>query len=622
MRDENYYIKKNRRKILRVVIQIIVLIGVAYLIINASFNLKKYQNDQLKSSGIEDNGFIAISYFGVDKTGDETLISSEQLNDHIKALKKSGYVTINQQDILDYYQKGTKLPKKSLFLIFEDGRRDTAIFAQEIMEKNNVKATMLTYADKFEKKDPKFLSPEDLIQLEESTFWELGTNGYRLEYINTFDRYENFIGQLKTLEFADVSPYLDRNYNHYLMDYIRDENDIPLESYKEMKVRISDDYKLLQEVYQNKIDKVPNLYILMHSNTGQYGTNDKVSAINAQWITDIFDMNFNREGDALNSQDTSIYDLTRLQPQSYWSTNHFLMKIKDDTQQNVVFVSGDVEEKSYWNTMVGESEFKAEEIILTSLPESRGLMSLKESESYKNLDLSVFLKGNKVGLQKIYLRADKELNQALSVELNNNQLNIMEKLQGVDNLLFSIDLDQLDGIASQSIEENKKSAEIEEIRTKIRYADNVEAAKARTIELNEKLKEIAPSINDGAQKYEPTLDIKEGANRYLQLSLIDDKLSVWVDNKIVIENLHIQNNSEGFVLLESAWGGYGYSQRNLSDDVYDGIFEKLIIKSPASENDEVAEKLLYDNCLHGLYLFFYTLENKYNAVINWFIKTL
>lgn len=42
---------------------------------------------------------------------------------------------------------------------------------------------------------------------------------------------------------------LGRNYNHYLMDYIRDKNGIPKETYSQMKTRITTDYQLLEEKY-------------------------------------------------------------------------------------------------------------------------------------------------------------------------------------------------------------------------------------------------------------------------------------------------------------------------------------------------------------------------------------
>ena len=101
--------------------------------------------------------------------------------------------------------------EKSLFLIFEDGRTDTAIFSQKITEEYNYKSTILTYADKFEKEDPKFLKPDELKEMEESTYWELGTNGYRLEYINVFDKEHKFLGRMTSLDFSEVASNIRRD---------------------------------------------------------------------------------------------------------------------------------------------------------------------------------------------------------------------------------------------------------------------------------------------------------------------------------------------------------------------------------------------------------------------------
>ena len=106
-------------------------------------------------------------------------------------------------------------------MIFEDGRRDTAIFAEEIMEKYNFCATMGTYAQNVVLTDSKFLSAKDIDNLKESNFWEMAVNGYRLEYINIYDQFDNFFGHLNSNEFAEVSQYLVRDYDHYLMDFIK-----------------------------------------------------------------------------------------------------------------------------------------------------------------------------------------------------------------------------------------------------------------------------------------------------------------------------------------------------------------------------------------------------------------
>ena len=56
-----------------------------------------------------ENGFISISYFGVDRTGTETLVDDDRLNEHLKALYDNGFVTLNQKDVYDYYYGDKKL---------------------------------------------------------------------------------------------------------------------------------------------------------------------------------------------------------------------------------------------------------------------------------------------------------------------------------------------------------------------------------------------------------------------------------------------------------------------------------------------------------------------------------
>lgn len=71
--------------------------------------MKTYQPySESQVSPTTDTGFIALSYFGVDRIGDtSTLIGGKQLREHLKALKDNGYVTITQEDIEKYYEKAS-----------------------------------------------------------------------------------------------------------------------------------------------------------------------------------------------------------------------------------------------------------------------------------------------------------------------------------------------------------------------------------------------------------------------------------------------------------------------------------------------------------------------------------
>lgn len=554
--------KKDNKKFIRGILQSIFLLGVLYIIIRALFSFCTYESYTQVSE--KDNGFIALSYFGVALESDEDLIGNKQLEAHIKALKDSGYVTITQQDIKDYYEQGKLLPERAIFLMFEDGRRDTSIFAQKILEEYNLIATMFSYGDKFDERDSKFLSSKDMLELEKSSFWELATNGYRLAYINVFDKDHQFLGELTAREYGQVVTELRRDYNHYLMDYIRDEYDIPMESYEQMKARIDYDYQSLGKTYESQIGNLPSMYALMHANTGQFATNDKVSAINEQWIRQLFKINFNREGYSLNTRDISIYDLTRMQPQSYWSTNHLLMRIWDDTKQDMAFVSGDLEKNSSWEALQGVAAFEEEQIVLTSMPRAQGLLRLKNSENFQDINLTVRLKGNKVGAQSIYLRADDQLNKAIQVEVKENTLYLYQVVGGSHNLVQSIALEILD-------------------------------------------EEDAP------------LELKQPGDRLLEINLIGNQISVAIDTDKLIEQQTVSCSESGAIYLAAVPLEEVYSQRNLTDDVYDGVFEALVItEDSGSQKGEI----LFDDRVQGLKKGLYEIKKVITIVVNWFINNL
>ena len=617
--DEEYTAKKNSKKKKRVILQLVILAVIAAVFYLSLFTVGKYKPYEPTAINMaQDKGFIALSYFGVDRVGVQPLISEDRLEEHLAALQKQGYVTITQKDIKDFYEGGKPLPARALFLMFEDGRRDTAIFSMAQIEKFNYKATMATYPENFAKKDTKFLKPRELKGLVDTSFWELGTNGYRLSFINVFDRYNNYLGELTPLEYAMISPYLGRRYNHYLMDYIRDEHGVPKESYEVMKKRIDYDYQELRDEYREGLGAVPQLHVLMHANTGSFGNNDRVSAINEKWIKELFGMNFNREGYALNDRKSSIYDLTRMQPQAYWYPNHLLMRIKYDINEEIVFNRGDEARYSLWNVVEGAAEFQPEKIILTSLPENRGLMYLKNSEEFKNLDLSVRLTGNKLGTQKIYLRADQKLERYVAVNFSNNILLVSEKNGGGVKELLRLDLDRFDGKEILSVAEDKRNAEVRELEALAKYADSPELAKQYYAQSKKKESATVSTVEQGEKEYVPNISVHAKGNRLVNLLLQDNQLQVRVNGKEAFNGV-VSNLAAGSVALESAWGGYGWSQRNLADDVYDGVFEGLVLKEiPAAGQ----EKILYSDKLSGFDSFSHRLKKVWNAVVNWFIVHL
>ena len=528
---------------------------------------------------------------------------------------------MTQQDIIDYYEKGEPLPDKALFLMFEDGRRDTAIFAQKVLERNNFIATALTYAEKFETRDNKFLMPGDLNSLMQDGWWELGTNGYRLSYINAYDRYGRFLGELTSREYIELTDYMGRDYNHYLMDYIRDKDGLPVESQQTMRERITYDYDLMNDIYTEELGELPDFYVLMHANTDMFGNNEAVSEVNEENITRLFAVNFNREGFSMNNRESSMYDLTRMQPQAYWYTNHLLMRIKydlaEEDRDTITFVVGDEERMQDWELLSGAAEFKGEQIVLTSEPESEGTLRLKGSDSWSDVRVTAQLTGNKVGTQTIYLRADKEKSRYVAVKIQNDVLYILQNTGAGEEELFSMELRLVDDVEPVSVEEDSKAALESELSVRAKYSGSIGEWLAYNRERRQVQSEEVQSVDEGAEEYIEELQILDPGDRKIDIFLQGSMLSVQIDGKDVVTDMLVEVDEAGSLYLESRWGGDGYSQRNLADDVYDAVFERLSVYS-ADDSSQV----LYRNVLTGVEKAAQTVSNIWNAIVDWFVRNL
>jgi peptidoglycan/xylan/chitin deacetylase (PgdA/CDA1 family) len=623
--DHEYTVRKDRHKRIRTGFEAAVLLILLLAAGYALFYFKQYQAyDPAESSHSTASGFIALSYSGVDRLGrTNDLIGVERLDSHMKALRKQGYVTVTEKDIEDYYKEKKPLPKKALYLMFEDGRRDTAIFAEKLMEKYNYHATMYSYAANMHTKDNKFLSADDLKTLQESSFWDVGTNGYRLRFINVFDRYDNYLGELTPLQYAMVRSSLGRNYNHYLMDYIRDSRERPKESYEHMVSRIAFDYEQMRDVYTQTLGYVPPAYVLMHANTTQFGNNNEVSAQNEKWIRNLFEITFNREGYCFNQRNSSRYDLTRMQPGAAWSPNHLLMRIKYDinTPDDIVFETGDEDRQKSWELLKGASEIEGQQIVLTTEPNSMALARFSD-DTFDNMFLTVRLLGNALGHQRIYLRADKDMKNYIMVDVGSGYLQVTERKGGRDTDLYKERLETVLGQTIPSEEEAQRDAEVKDYNTLARYASTPQQAELYKARAEKRAAEPAKSVAEGGKPYERRIDINERGDHLLHLSLRNDKLVVTVDGHQAGDDMILDVTKKGYVLLGADWESLrGWTQKNLDDDVYDGVFDGLTIRANAGQTEENSP-VLYTMQLIGLDKYTYQINEKWEDILEWFLRYL
>jgi len=629
--DARFMHRKNIWKVIRTSLQVLVLAVILIYVAKIFFFSSRYDpvettaysssaNYELSNSEYartvpESNGFICISYNGIVASNDmdSRIVSQRSFQEQMAALHASGYVTITQQDVLDYYRSGKQLPEKAMLLIFEDGIYNTTALAQSSLEKYNFKATALTYAESLSDIHSQYITAANMRSLLENSYWELGSNGYRLAYINVYDLYGNYYGHLNTNEYVNIYRYLKRDYNRYLMDFLRDEDRLREESETAMRERIEWDYNQMGDMYAAELGYIPSLYVLMHSNTGAFGYDPLVSTVNQEMITQTFGMNFNRQGSCYNNLESSIYDLTRLQSRNYFYTNHLLMRIWDDTGHDMAFVVGDEEEAAKWYVDEGVAEFKGNKIILTSEPYAAGAMTLKDV-LLSDVDLTVTLQGNPVGVQSIHLRTDRKQKSGVKIALANNQLVVTEG----EEELFRLDLFVFDGGPFISEEEHELEGLITLQEAIIDWDEDPKRVEEARIELARLRKVKAPTIEEGGTPYYPLLDLSDRDERTLRVQLVGSRMNIWLDGKQVCTRLKVSSSGRGNVAFGAeVWkDGESFSQTNLYDDVYDAVFTDPVILDPGND-----KSIYYQYRYLGMASIGNALRNFMEDVVNFFATT-
>ena len=103
--------------------------------------------------------------------------------------------------------------------------------------------------------------------------------------------------------------------------------------------------------------------------------------------------------------------------------------------------------------------------------------------------------------------------------------------------------------------------------------------------------------------------------------LRDDLLSVEIDGHTGPRDLPVRLTERGSIFLGASWKGEAWSQRNLADDVYDGVFHQVrILTNTGRTGGE--ERVVYSSEYTGWEKTKKNMEDRWNAVINWFLKYL
>lgn len=145
------------------------------------------------------NGFYIIMYHHItedeNKTGDY-VISTEQLENDFKYLKKNGYKTLSMRELYSIDKYESNLPEKSIMLTFDDGQESFYKYAYPLLKKYNLTAVFSVigkYTEQFSTAEDHNISYshvtwDEIKTMIESGIVEIGNHSYDMHSNNAVER--------------------------------------------------------------------------------------------------------------------------------------------------------------------------------------------------------------------------------------------------------------------------------------------------------------------------------------------------------------------------------------------------------------------------------------------------
>jgi len=106
-------------------------------------------------------------------------ISTSAFEDQMKALHQAGYSPVTVPQVYAWYYHQTPLPKKPILIAFDDARVDAFRYADPILEKYGLRATMFTPTREVDENLPGYASWDELKRYAQTSRWEIQSHGDR-----------------------------------------------------------------------------------------------------------------------------------------------------------------------------------------------------------------------------------------------------------------------------------------------------------------------------------------------------------------------------------------------------------------------------------------------------------
>jgi len=156
------------------------------------------------------SGFFVLSFGGISFSASDDGLSRNSFREFLQALSAAGYNAVHASDIVEYYQKGAPLPDKAVLLIFEGGRKDSAIFGQGALSETGMRANICFPPRIATASGDDLLTKQSANALARNAVWEVipGESSHPLSFTGEGRAFNNRAGDMRRLTRLNVDARL------------------------------------------------------------------------------------------------------------------------------------------------------------------------------------------------------------------------------------------------------------------------------------------------------------------------------------------------------------------------------------------------------------------------------
>lgn len=423
---------KTKSKTLRVIVQLaVVLAALGWL---ASVTVEHSRPAaQKKDEWLQRNGFLAISYGGISRSDGEQNLSRGLLRRHMEALADEGYEAITVEDIVDFYNNDALLPEKAVFIMFEGGRRDSAVYGQEVLVNSGLRATMFPFSSMLSAWDRSFLTRSQLGTLGRSRFWDVGTLGHSIYLPDELAAHAAKLEKEGHPEFAGWAA------RYYLADYKRNPDGTIAETPEQFQERARADYDNCDAILNKILGHQPLARIFMPANTLGGSSDPVITKINRELMKNHYRVAFTKEGQGFNYRWSDPHELTRLRVPADCTVEELFDHIALWAPSREPYSYSPETARRKWRREFGDVAFLDHSIHLEAGEGASAMAALMGSEGWKDIEASFTADPTADG-QLMYLRFTTR-ESFIRLAISEGALKVLERLPGHGlEVLFSKEL--------------------------------------------------------------------------------------------------------------------------------------------------------------------------------------